>query len=95
MLNKQIKVHLKCDAFMCGYEWEGTEEEYNKMMTYDGESLNHFPTRKEHIAYISLKEGQCPACVQFEERRKLPPEPPIRGGVIPSLMIPRFPRRIK
>lgn len=99
MLNKEIKIHLKCDAFLCEYEWLGTEEQYNKMLSYDGESLNHYPTRQQHKNYLILKEGKCPHCVERENANKNPPKPEFkRGGVIPSYshcIHPRIGKRIK
>jgi hypothetical protein len=90
MLTKTNKIHITCNEFLCKYEWVGTEEDYNKIMQYDGESLNHFPGRRQHKEYTALKEGKCPHCIQHKEAMKMP-RPIIRGGVIPS---PRYnPRR--
>ena len=95
MLVKSNKVHITCDVpdlfGTCKYEWIGTEEEYAKIMAYDGESLNHFPNRQTHREYIFLKEGKCPFCEKHKEIMSRPPAPMVRGGVIPT---PRFDNRI-
>lgn len=95
MLTKSTKLHITCDETNllgnCGYEWVGTEEDWNKIMEYDGKSLDHFPNRKQHREYMLLKEGKCPFCEDYIKRISQKTREIVRGGVIPS---PRFDNRI-
>lgn len=89
-------IKISCDRFLCGYTWEGTQEEYDKALAYDGDSLNHFPTKRIHKECISLKANECPGCKAREERSKNPPKEEFkRGGVIPTFHDPYHNHRRK